>query len=306
MLEGEEAAQAVAEASRKTTSRRDLQRNPNFESVSPEVGVLDEDAFDQLLDLEPDAALSLLAELTGATDERLRSLAQRLAAQVLIRFAQRGAAPRRGISRLKVQRGSQFGDLDLDRSLDALLTARTQPLNPDDLWSSGWVRDSTSVCLLIDRSGSMLGDRLTTAAVAAAAVLLGTQASTSVVAFSNTGVVLHPQGPSTEPEGVVTQRLRLRGHGTTDLSNALRVAHEQLLRAPAGHHLTLLLSDCRVTSGGSAATAASSLKHLMILPPAEDSADAEEFARKVGAPWVPVASPSDVPRAITQALDMFR
>ena len=52
MLEGEEAAQAVAEASRKTTSRRDLQQNPNFESVSPEVGVLDEDAFDQLLDLE--------------------------------------------------------------------------------------------------------------------------------------------------------------------------------------------------------------------------------------------------------------
>jgi Mg-chelatase subunit ChlD len=287
MLEGEEAAQAVAEASRKTTSRRDLQQNPNFESVSPEVGVLDEDAFDQLLDLEPDAALSLLAELTGATDERLRSLAQRLAAQVLIRFAQRGAAPRRGISRLKVQRGSQ-------------------PLNPDDLWSSGWVRDSTSVCLLIDRSGSMLGDRLTTAAVAAAAVLLGTQASTSVVAFSDTGVVLHPQGPSTEPEGVVTQLLRLRGHGTTDLSNALRVAQEQLLRAPAGHHLTLLLSDCRVTSGGSAATAAASLKHLMILPPAEDSADAEEFARQVGAPCVPVASPSDVPRAITQALDMFR
>ena len=45
--EGEEARKAVAEAGRRTDSRRDLARHDGFEEVSPEVGELDEDAFEQ-------------------------------------------------------------------------------------------------------------------------------------------------------------------------------------------------------------------------------------------------------------------
>ena len=40
----------MAEAGRRTTSRRDLGRNERFEDISPEVGVLDEDAFDRAMD----------------------------------------------------------------------------------------------------------------------------------------------------------------------------------------------------------------------------------------------------------------
>src|SRR5690606_22756904 len=72
VAEGDDARRAVAEASRRTISRRDLERNEHFDEVSPEVGELDEDAFRELAEDDLDAALTLLADLTGATDERLR------------------------------------------------------------------------------------------------------------------------------------------------------------------------------------------------------------------------------------------
>ena len=59
----------MAEASKRTISRRELAQNPQFEQVSPEVGELDEAAVEEGLDDDPDAMLALLADLTGATDQ---------------------------------------------------------------------------------------------------------------------------------------------------------------------------------------------------------------------------------------------
>jgi hypothetical protein len=43
--EGDEAEEVLDDSRRKTTSRRELARNPRFEQVSPEVGELDEAAW---------------------------------------------------------------------------------------------------------------------------------------------------------------------------------------------------------------------------------------------------------------------
>ncbi len=64
---------------KRTISRRDLARNPRFEQMSPEVGELDESAVEEGLSDDPDDTLALLADLTGATDPKLRELARRLA-----------------------------------------------------------------------------------------------------------------------------------------------------------------------------------------------------------------------------------
>jgi len=50
----------VSRAQKKTTPRRELARNPHFEQVSPEVGELDEGAFDDALEADPDAAMAML------------------------------------------------------------------------------------------------------------------------------------------------------------------------------------------------------------------------------------------------------
>ena len=78
------------EASKKTLSRRELSRNPQFEQVSPEVGELDETAVEEGLEEDPDAMLALLADLTGATDQKLRDLAKRLAGRLFLDVSKRG------------------------------------------------------------------------------------------------------------------------------------------------------------------------------------------------------------------------
>ncbi len=68
MKEGDEADEAVSEARKKTTSRRELERNEQFEELSPEVGELNEEAVEHALEENPDDTMALLADLTGATD----------------------------------------------------------------------------------------------------------------------------------------------------------------------------------------------------------------------------------------------
>jgi Mg-chelatase subunit ChlD len=305
VLEGDDARAAVAEAGRRTTSRRDLSRQAGFDQVSPEVGVVDEDAFAELLDEDADAALSLLAAMTGATDERLRELARSLAGRVLVDVARQGVARHRGVGRLTRRPAAVApGDVDVDASLDALVDARAAGVPPrlDDLVVSGWQRPGTALCLLVDRSGSMQGDRLATAAVAAAAVAYRHGADCSVVAFGDEAVVLCSQGEQRRDDELVGDLLRLRGHGTTDVGLALRVAREQLGRSRAGRKVAVLLSDCRVTTGGDAIPHAVGIDEVAIIAPADDRADADALAAAVGARCVGLTGPSGVPDALAVVL----
>ena len=266
--------------------------------------MLDESAFEDLLDEAPDEALALLADLTGATDERLRQLSRRLAGRVMVDVARTGAALRPGLGRLgtsPIDRAE--GDVDVDRSLDALTSWRLggRP-DADGLHVVHWQRPATAVCLLVDRSGSMGGDRLATAAVAASSVLYRAPTSCSVVAFAEQAVVVVSQQQYRPPEDVVVDLLRLRGFGVTDLDLALRTARSQLDRAPAGRRIAVLLSDCRATTGADPAGAAAGLDELVVIAPDGDSADAEQFATSVGARWTTVAGPTSVPEAFAEVL----
>lgn len=294
----------MTEAGRRTTARRHLEQRDRFEEISPELGVLDESAFDDLLDEAPDEALALLADMTGATDERLRQLARRLAGRVMVDVGRTGAALRPGLGRLgtsPVDRAD--GDVDVDRSLDAL-TCWRRGGRPDreDLHVVHWQRPTTAVCLLVDRSGSMGGDRLATAAVAASSVLFRVPESCSVVAFAEQSVVVVSQDQHRSPDDVVVDLLRLRGFGVTNLDLALRTAGSQLARSSAGRRITVLLSDCRATTGPDPVAAAADLDELVVIAPEGDSADAERFAGSVGARWTTVSGPTSVPEAFADVL----
>jgi Mg-chelatase subunit ChlD len=273
--------------------------------VSPEVGELDEEAFERVMDDDPDAALALLADLTGATDERLRALARRLAGRVITDVARVGAPRRRGIGRMARERAARTpGDLDIDASLDAVLDARgaRRPPNLDDLTVRSWHRPDTALCLLVDRSGSMLGERLAAAAVAAAAVAYRNAPDCSVVAFGDEAIVLKSQDVPRSADELVGDLLRLRGHGTTDVGLAVRTAGRQLSRSNAGRKVAVLLSDCRPTTGGDPTADAALLDELAIVAPAGDLVDAEALARAVGARCVALGGPAQVPEAIAAAL----
>jgi Mg-chelatase subunit ChlD len=302
--EGDEADAEVANSQKRTTSRRELARNPRFEQVSPEVGELDESAVEEGLREDPDEMLAMLADLVGATDRRLRELAKRLAASLFLDIARRGPVRPRGVGTLReLPYRPDGGDLDIDASLEAIMEGRGGAIDAERLRVRGWVQPTTALCLLVDRSGSMGGKPLATAALAAAAVANRSPSDYSVLAFGKNVVVAKGQLTPKPSELVVNDVLSLRGFGTTDLAGALRVAGAQLERSRAGRKVTVLLSDCRSTVDGDPVAAAGALTELVVVAPESDSDEARAFAHQVGARCITISGPSQVAAALTQALD---
>lgn len=273
--------------------------------MSPEVGQLDEEAFDDLMGEDPDEALGMLADMTRATDPALRDLARRLAGRLMIDVARRGPARQRGVGRIATAPFEpDAGDLDLDASTEAIVEARAAggAVDAERLRVRRWVQPRTAICLLVDRSGSMVGKPLATNAVAAAAVAHRATGDFSVVSFAKDGVAVKSLDAAVPVERVVDRVLALRGRGSTDLAGALRLAAQQLDRSPAGRKITILLSDCRATEPGDVAGAARLLDELVIVAPTGDDDDARALATEVGAPIVSVAGPSAIPDAFAQLL----
>ena len=254
----------------------------------------------------PDETLSLLADLAGATDEKLRDLARRLAGRIVIGIARADAARRRGIGRIRTMpMDDTGGDLDLDSSIESLqlsVAAGMAP-SPDELSVRTWARPDTAVCLVLDRSGSMSGARLAAAAVAVAATAERAPDDHSVLAFSDKVMVIKGQDQRRAVDEVVDDVFRLRGHGPTDLALALRVAATQLSGSTAQRRRVILLSDCRPTQGTAPEVEVGALDELHVIAPADDSADAEAFARAVGARFAVLSGPSQIPAVFAELAD---
>jgi Mg-chelatase subunit ChlD len=302
--EGADARRSVEKERMRTTSRRELQRRRRFQQLSPAPGVLDEDAFSEAMEQDLDDALALLADLAGATDPALRELARRLAGRVMVRLGRSGRARAGATGRMAPARLMDGGDLDVDASMEEIVDAAAARRSPHlgDLRSRAWSRPAPALCLLVDRSGSMGGRRLASAALAAAAVSWRAGTDYSVVAFSDDAVVVKGQVEERPVEAVVDDLLALRGHGTTNLALALTVAREQLLRSSSPDRVTLLLSDGRATAGDDPAPAARALDRLLILAPRGDSGEARGLAAAAGARAAEVDGPSEIPGALAALL----
>jgi Mg-chelatase subunit ChlD len=282
-----------------------LSKHSGFEEISPEVGELDEVAFDEAMQNSPDETLSMLADLTAATDPALRDLARKLAGRILIELAQSGKPRPRGIGKMSLRKYQpDAGDIDIDASLDALNELRaTGVVDADELRVRGWLRPGTAISLVVDRSGSMGGKPLANSAMAAASIAAREPADYSVLVFGKDVIAAKSQDVNKSGDDVVNTVLALRGFGTTDLAGALNASREQLLRSRASRKITVLLSDCRATVDGDAHAAALSLDELVVIAPLEDDAEARAFADVVGARFTTVSGPSDIPDAMRRVLD---
>ncbi len=226
---------------------------------------MDPEALESAMAEDPDATLALLMRMSRATDVELRAKVLALVPRLILDRARRGPRGRSGTGRLKRIRADQGGDLDLDASLPAIAAARAEhrPVGLDELTATDWDRPQTALCLLVDRSGSMEGAQLATAALAAAACTLRAAergGEFAVIAFDRRSEVLVDIARPEAAEQAVARVLSLRGHGMTSLDAALRAASIQLRRARARRTVCLLLSDCRVTDDIDPTAAAAGLR----------------------------------------------
>jgi Mg-chelatase subunit ChlD len=287
-----------------TTGRRELGRHARFAELSPEVGVLDEQAARRALGEDP-AAFELLAAMTVATDERLREAAIRLSSALVLERARAGQASMRGVSRLRTARGALDGDLDIDASVEGVSAARTEarPVAHDDLTTVQWARPRTAFAVVVDRSGSMSGGRLTAAATVAAACALRAPQEHAVLSFAGTVDVIRPLISDIQPAAVAERLLRLRGHGVTRLAAALQAASGQLAQARARRRVVILLSDCRSTDEDDTEQTARALPELIILAPADDHDQAAHLADITGARWAPLTHPLEAAAVLDRLLE---
>jgi hypothetical protein len=279
---GDDADEIIDEARRSSASRRELSSNPIFDEISPDLGELDEAALSEALDDDADEALGLLAEMTRATDAGLRDLARSLAARLFLDLARQEPADAPGIGKVV-----------------------SLPYRPDrdDLVVRAWAKPATAWCLVVDRSGSMYGAPLATAALAASAVAARAEGEYAVLSFAREVVAPKAMWEVRSVDDVVERTLALRGHGTTDVAGALLAANAQLGASSSPRQVAILLSDCRSTEPGDVVGAARALDELVVIAPEGDSDEAAELAETVGARWTTVDGPSSIVGAIARVLE---
>jgi magnesium chelatase subunit D len=276
-----------------------------FAEVSPQAGRLDYRALTGQFKQDGDAAVALLADLAVATDPALRREARRLAERLLPPLGRVGEPRRPGTRRMVARVGATEGDVDLDRTLER--SSGRRPRDPNDLVARQFAAAPRAICLLVDRSGSMSGHAVALAAVAAAA-LVGASSDRlrcSVVAFAGEPLILLGPGTRRPVAGVIDDLLSLRGHGTTDLARALRVAAQQLETVPPGGRTALLLSDALHTAGEDPRSAAGGLDCLHVLgtSPAPDAVVAgTALARRGGGRFLPATRLAELTQSLREAL----
>lgn len=258
----------------------------------------------QALAEDPDDTLTLLVAMSTATDAELRRLVRGLVPRLILDRARTGAVRRRGIGRPRAVPAHLGGELDLDASMDAVATAHAEQRPPglDELVARDWGKPELALCLVVDRSGSMSGARLATAAVTAAACMVRAPGEHAVVAFARRAEVLKPLGGTKDPAAVVTDILGLRGFGMTSVSAALTEAGAQLAMSRASRRVTVLLSDCRSTDEVDPVPAARALDELLILAPRDDVDEARHLARESGGRMAEVSGVDVVPALLEKLL----
>lgn len=286
-------------------SRRELATNPLFEEVSADLGELDESALQDALAADADEALALLAEMSRATDSRLRELARSLASRLFLDLARQEPADAPGIGKMTpMSYRPDRGDVDVDGSLDELVAARAgrRAIDVDEVVVRAWAQPATAWCLVVDRSGSMHGEPLATAALAAAAIAARAGTDYAVLSFARDVIAPKAIWEVRSTDDVIDRVLALRGHGTTDVAGALLAAGAQLRASSAPRQVAVLLSDCRATEPGDLVGAARTLDELVIVAPEGDSGDAEVLAAAVGAKWTTVGGPGTIVAALARVL----
>jgi MoxR-like ATPase/Mg-chelatase subunit ChlD len=161
---------------------------------------------------------------------------------------------------------SRQGELDLDGSLDAYVRTAGR-LHAADLRLLARARQARDYLILVDHSGSMVGNKLLLSAVLAAVLAQLTaegRGEYGVLAFDDALAWVKSFDEARDVEAVVETVLRLPEGRATDLSRAFHLAAEVCGSRPSGNATDcILISDCMPTRGDATYAGLERLAHAI-------------------------------------------
>jgi Mg-chelatase subunit ChlD len=198
-------------------------------------------------------------------DSSTHERARRIAAQLAVRRPRRNMRARRGFGELASLRyRGGCDEIDLDGTLHAI--AVNPVLEEDDIIVRDRLHTKRSVVLVVDISGSMKGERVSTAAATVGALAAEmTRDDVAVVAFWSDAAVLARFGEPMTPLDVLDTILRIPARGLTNVHFALHTAAGLLRSTSNPDSRVLLLSDCVHNAGPDPRTVAAGIPRLDIL-----------------------------------------
>jgi Mg-chelatase subunit ChlD len=263
-------------------------------------------ALEEALESEPGDPLETLGEMADLYDRAdLRALARRLARELVVRAARRNVAGRSGRGRLvSVPYGGQAAELDLDRSLERVLTM-PHPAD-EDLYVLDRRHHRRAYALVLDASGSMKGPAIFRAALALATFAARVAPDPfAVVAFWREAAVLKRLHEDVPLDTLLDRVLSLPGRGLTDVGLGLRVGLEELGSADTQERTGLLFSDGLQTAGEPAEpiAAAFPLLHVVATGGSDESlARCRRLADLGGGRCAEIKTAGGIPDAINLCL----
>lgn len=135
-----------------------------------------------------------------------------------------------------------------------------------DIWVFKKDRTRKSVVLMLDKSGSMTGEKIFLAAMVAASIALGVQDHEyAILAFDEDVEFIKRIGETKSVDEIVEKILLLRPYGCTDIALALRKGFQELMASKGKDRIGIILTDGLYNTGDNPEEAARQFPRLVVL-----------------------------------------
>ena len=245
----------------------------------------------------------LRRQITGQYRQTFRELARITIIQSALRISGRGLRPET-IKTVPFSPG--LDEFDLDATLEEILT-EPQYVNYPDIVGIERVARKKVGTIILDTSGSMAGQKLLTAATAAAVASYHLRHDKySLIAFNTVASLIKTMEQKATIDYIVDTILETEPAGYTNITDGLKTGYEQYRRVPRQESWTILITDGIANRGGPPEEHARKFQNLHVLQTPGTHPQGEETCQRIAqlgrGRHVKVNAYTEVPRALMRLL----
>lgn len=254
------------------------------------------------------SAPELFFMLRTALDERMRPVFRRLARQVIMNTAfgitSQGI---RGEVFEQTEYEEGLDEFDIDETLERFLENRSRILHTDDIVSLERKEKQKTAVLMFDTSGSLYGERFTTAALTVAVMAYNlSRDNFSVVVFNTKAHTIKRIKEKVKIDELINRILESESAGYTNISEALRFGGLELEKIKKRHKFGILITDGAFNRGGDPRVYLKYFPklHVIALPSKHDWGRrvCKDLARLGNGKYAEVSSHKQIPRILMRLL----